>query len=137
MVRSRQVLHAGRHLRGRKPLVLNLNVGQADPGKPADLQGLPKDAETFSLDLDKTDTEAMTKTITDAGVTLGTLSADDVKAWYQLLFAASAKDCTDRAAKLGITDQENKDPQAAAAKTHRRSLGPPSSTLLSRRVPLV
>ena len=73
-----------------------------------------KDAETFSLDMDKTDTEAMTKTITDAGVTLGTLSADDVKAWYQLLFAASAKDCTDRAAKLGITDQENKVLAAAA-----------------------
>ena len=34
-----------------------------------------KDSETFSLDLDKTDTEANLKILADAGVTVGTLTA--------------------------------------------------------------
>ncbi|OFW62141.1 MAG: hypothetical protein A2133_05595 [Actinobacteria bacterium RBG_16_64_13] len=63
-----------------------------------------KDAEAFSLELDATDTEANLKVLADAGVTVGSLTAEDQAAWYQLLFEASAADCMARAQKLGITD---------------------------------
>jgi TRAP-type C4-dicarboxylate transport system substrate-binding protein len=63
-----------------------------------------KDAEAYSLELDKTDTEAGVKTITDAGGTVGTLSADDQAKWWKNLFDASAADCMARAEKLGITE---------------------------------
>jgi TRAP-type transport system periplasmic protein len=63
-----------------------------------------KETEAFSLALDKTDTEAGVKTITDAGGTVGTLTADDQVKWWTNLFDASAADCMARAEKLGITE---------------------------------
>jgi len=76
-----------------------------------------KDAEAYSLELDKTETEAAIAMLKENGVTVGELSAEDKAAWYQLLFEASAKDCLDRAARLGITENMIKVLMAAAAKT--------------------
>ncbi len=76
-----------------------------------------KDAEAYSLELDKTETEAAIAMLKENGVTVGELSAEDKANWYQLLFEASAKDCLDRAARLGITDKMITVLKAAAAKT--------------------
>ena len=75
-----------------------------------------KDAETFSLEIDKTDTAAAVEMLKAAGVTVGDLTAEDKAQWYQLLFNASAADCMARAEKLGITDQMVKVLTVAAAK---------------------
>ncbi|MBN1631428.1 MAG: TRAP transporter substrate-binding protein DctP [Thermoleophilia bacterium] len=62
------------------------------------------ETETFSLELDATDTEAATKLLTGAGVTVGTLSRDDAAQWWTALFGAGAADCMARAKNLGIVD---------------------------------
>ncbi|MBN1629247.1 MAG: TRAP transporter substrate-binding protein DctP, partial [Thermoleophilia bacterium] len=48
------------------------------------------EAETFSLELDATNTAASIKLLTDAGVTVGTLSEEDIAMWWDLLFDVSA-----------------------------------------------
>ena len=50
------------------------HLGQADPRDAAIFKDAAKDSEAFSLELDKTDTEANLKILADAGVTVGTLS---------------------------------------------------------------
>jgi TRAP-type C4-dicarboxylate transport system substrate-binding protein len=84
-----------------------VNLGTWDKLTPETQQifkDAAKETETFSLDLDKADTEADLKIIEDAGVTVGTLSAEDQAMWWKNLFEASAADCMTRADKLSITD---------------------------------
>ncbi|MBN1629998.1 MAG: TRAP transporter substrate-binding protein DctP [Thermoleophilia bacterium] len=63
------------------------------------------ETETFSLELDAADTEASIKLLTDAGVTVGTLSDEDIAMWWDLLFDVSAGDCMARAQNLGIVNE--------------------------------
>ena len=88
----------------------------------ADTQAIMYEAaaetEQFSLDMDASDTEAAIKTLTEAGVTVGTLSAEDIAQWWDLLFNVSASDCMTRAEKLGITDNMVKVLTAAAEFTN-------------------
>jgi TRAP-type C4-dicarboxylate transport system substrate-binding protein len=72
------------------------------------------ETEGFSLELDAADTEASIKTLTDAGVTVGTLSKEDIDQWWALLFEVSASDCMGRAKNLGIVDNMVKVLSAAA-----------------------
>jgi TRAP-type C4-dicarboxylate transport system substrate-binding protein len=62
------------------------------------------ETEAFSLELYAAETEADLKVLKAAGVTVGSLSAEEQAAWYRLLFEASAADCMTRAKNLGIVD---------------------------------
>ncbi len=69
------------------------------------MYGAAAEAETFSLELGATDTAASIKLLTDAGVTVGTLSDEDIAMWWDLLFNVSAVDCMARAQNLGIVNE--------------------------------
>jgi TRAP-type C4-dicarboxylate transport system substrate-binding protein len=63
-----------------------------------------QDAAQFSLDLDTESTQAELKTLSNAGVTVDTLSSDDQTAWWKNLFAAAAADCMTRAKNADVSD---------------------------------
>ena len=73
-----------------------------------------KDASGYSLDLLDQATAAGLKTMSDAGATVGSLSAADQAAWWKALFASSATDCMTRAERLGVAKQMAAVLQAAA-----------------------
>lgn len=87
------------------PWTINLNSwAKLTPETQQIFMDAAKDAEAFSLQLDKDDTAASVEMLKGAGVVVGDLSPEDQKYWYELLFDAGAKDCMDRAERLGITE---------------------------------
>ncbi len=88
---------------GGSVLTVNLDSwDQLAPDTQRIMREAAKDTAQFSLDLDVENTQVQLKSLTDAGVTVASLSPADQSAWWKNWFAGAAADCVARAAKLGV-----------------------------------
>jgi len=87
------------------PIVVNLDTwAMLTPETRAVFYKAAGAAADLSLELDSAYVNEQLQLLAGAGVTVGSLGAEDIDTWYQLLFDYSAQGCMSRAQTLGIVD---------------------------------
>lgn len=97
------------------PFTLNQNTWNS---LNADEQALFREAAeaatTYSLDLANDGYDANMKILTDAGVTVNTISEEEGRLWYETLFSYQVTNCRNTASGLGVSENMETILQAAA-----------------------
>ncbi len=87
------------------PIVVNLDTwARLTPETRAVFYEAAGEAADLSLELDSAYVAEQLQVLAGAGVAVGSLGAEDIDTWYQLLFDYSAQGCMSRAQSLGIVD---------------------------------
>ena len=110
------------------PIVVNLDTwAMLTPETRAIFYEAAGAAADLSLELDSAYVNEQVQLLTGAGVTVGSLGAEDIDTWYQHLFDYSAQGCMSRAQTLGIVD-DMVTVLTEAARSAGVSWSPPAAT---------